>query len=320
MVAPVASRRRGERALDDELTGLLSSGERAAFHGRPAAGIPPLERARELARGGDREAEATAADWLLGVCLTAAGRYGSALQVLRPLAEHAPQEPERRVFAALAAATMASVYRQMGRHAEGREHDSRALDLAEHAAEAQFDAHLGLAADAVGLGDIATAGAELGQAVRLAEGRREWWRQRVRLDWVRAEVDLLGDDADAARGHAESAIALAEHSGAPRHVAKGLLFLGVAQVQSGQNEDAADTLRRSASLAESLGALPLVWPARAVLSALLAGSGPEESQRCLAVARQAVRRIAEDLDPTDREAWLARPDVAAVLTEVADGG
>ena len=59
--------------MDDELTGLLATGERAAFHGRPAAGVGPLQRAVELAHGTGREAEATAAAWLLGVCLGAGG-------------------------------------------------------------------------------------------------------------------------------------------------------------------------------------------------------------------------------------------------------
>jgi hypothetical protein len=112
---------------------------------------------------------------------------------------------------------------------------------------------------------------------------------------------------------AETAVTLAEASGAPRHVAKSLLFLGVAQVQDGDPAEAAATLRRAATLSESLGCLPLVWPSRAVLGALLQGAVPAESARNLAGARGTVISIADDLPEDLRADWLGRPDVAALL-------
>ena len=288
--------------VDEELTDLLAAGERAAFHGRPEAGVAPLQRAVEDAHAAGRDAEATAA-----------GRYGSAMVVLEPLAEARPADAERRLFSSLAAATLASVARQLGRHAEGRRLDERALDLAGDAAEARFDAYLGLSADAVGLGESAAAEAALAEAALLAEIRPEWWRQRVRLDWVRAEVALMRDRPDEAVSQANSAIVLAEASGAPRHVAKGLLFSGVALVSTGELDEAAATLRRAATLAESVGAIPLVWPARAVLGALVAATNPSESSASLAAARIAVRQIADDLPGRYAEDWLARSDIAALL-------
>ena len=301
--------------MDDDLTDLLATGERAAFHGRPAAGIAPLQRAVESAHAAGQDAEATAAVWLLGVCLAASGRYGSAMVVLEPLADAAPSDAERRLFSSLAAATLASVARQLGRHAEGRRLDERALDLAADAAEARFDALLGLAADAVGLEDPTAADAAHADAATLADGRPDWWRQRVRLDWVRAEVALLRDRPEEAASWAASAVVLAETSGAPRHVAKGLHFPGVSLVQGGDLDEAAATLRRAATLAESLGAVPLVWPARAVLGALVAAINPAESSASLAAARVAVRQIADDLPVRYAEDWLARPDVAALLAD-----
>ncbi|MBI1378468.1 MAG: hypothetical protein GC157_13430 [Frankiales bacterium] len=301
--------------MDDTLTDLLATGERAAFHGRPTAGIAPLQRAVELAHAHGHDAEATAAAWLLGVCLSASGRYGSAMVVLEPLAVSSPELPDRRLFASLAAATLASVSRQLGRHAEGRAIDNRALELAGDAAEARFDALLGLAADAVGLDDVTAADAALGEAVAVADGRPDWWRQRVRLDWVRAEVALLRDRPEEAVARSTTAIAAAEAAGAPRHVAKGLLFCGVSQVQAGAFDEAAHSLRRAASLAESLGAVPLVWPARAVLGALVAATAPEEGAAALLSARQVVRQIAEDLPGPFAEDWLARPDIAALLAD-----
>lgn len=296
--------------MSEELADLLAAGERAAFHGRPDAGIGPLARAVESAAGAGLEAEAAGASWLLGVCLGAAGRYGRALEVLDPLVD-AEGTPETRVISALAAATVASIHRQLGRHGVARQYDDLALAGAD-AAEGRFDALLGLAADAVGLGDAEVAAARLDEADALLRERADWWRQRVRFGWVRAEVALLNGDPGAATTAAHEAVELAERSGAPRHVAKGLLFLGVAQVQAGAEHEAALSLRRGALLAESLGALPLQWPVRAVLGALVAESDPAESDRCLAVARRAVDRIAADLPPDLRAEWLARPDVAAL--------
>jgi hypothetical protein len=96
-------------------------------------------------------------------------------------------------------------------------------------------------------------------------------------------------------------------------VAKGLLFLGVAQAQDGKDQ-ALSTLRRAAMLAEQLGAVPLVWPARALVGALVAEDDPAESARSLQAARSAVLSIADDLPSDIHEEWLARPDISALLT------
>ena len=109
------------------------------------------------------------------------------------------------------------------------------------------------------------------------------------------------------------AVQLAEVSGAPRHVAKTLLLLAVSQVQGGELGEAETTLRRSATLAESLGALPTLWPSRALLGALLEESSPAESAKSLASARSGVIAIADDLPDDLRDVWLDRPDVAALL-------
>jgi tetratricopeptide (TPR) repeat protein len=299
--------------VTDELEGLLATGERAAFHGRPGDGVPPLRRAVELAHAQGREDEATAATWLLGVNLGAAGRYGSALSELAALRDHPGDLPTRRLFASLAASTSASVHRQLGRHQPARELDERALELGGEAEEAVFDARLGLAADAVGLAEVEPARAELATAATLAAGRVDWWRQRVRLNWVRSEIALLGGDAAEAIAAAEKAVVLAEESGAPRHVAKGLLFLGVSQLQADQAGDAAGTLRRAAMLAESLGCLPLLWPSRAMLGAMLAADDPDQAAKHLSGARSAVLAIAADLPDDLKLGWLGRPDISALL-------
>lgn len=304
--------------LPPDLADLLAAGERAAFHGRPDAGVAPLARAVEVAVAAGQEAEASAATWLLGVCLGAAGRYGRALEVLDPLVS-AVGTPESRVIAALAGATVASVHRQLGRHSVAQGYDETALAAAGDNAEGRFDAVLGLAADAVGLGDADAARAHLDEAAALVGERTDWWRQRVRLGWVRAEVALLTGDPQAATEAATASVELAEATGAPRHVAKGLLFLGVAQVEADRAAEAAATLRRAALLAESLATLPLQWPVRAVLGALLAGTDDAESDRSLSAARAAVETIAAELPESLRAEWLERPDVQALRGDAAAG-
>ena len=300
--------------MEEQLVALLAAGERAAFHGRPLAGVDPLEQAVALATGGGRTTEAGMAGWLLGVCFTAGGRYGAALDVLEPLTALGERaEPEARLVGALAGAARAAVHRQLGRHEEAQGMDRTALGWTDGTGEAGFDASLGLAADAIGLGDPAAAGEALARCTDMSEEHAEWWRQRVRLGWVQAELALLEERPEDAITLLEPSVALAERSGAPRHVAKGLLFLGVAQVQAGALEPSTGTLRRAAMLAESLGARPLVWPARAVLGTLLAEDDATASATSLEAARRSARAISEDLPHSLRAAWLDRPDVAALL-------
>jgi hypothetical protein len=302
--------------VDGDLASLLAAGERAAFHGPPAAAVADLEQAVVTAQREGRRAEVTAAAWLLGVALSASGRYGSALRVLVPLLDaggHTASAPETKLFAALAAATAASIHRGLGRHEHARALDERGLALAEGSDEATFDCTLGLATDAIGLDEADEARRRLEEAEDLVEEHDDdWWRQRVRFDWARAEVALLTDAPQEAVTAAAASVERAERARAPRHVAKGLLFQGVAELQAGSPESAA-TLRRAATLSEGLGALPVVWQARALLGALLVGSAPEESAKSLSAARSAVLTMAADLPAELREEWLARPNVSALL-------
>lgn len=299
-----------------DLASLLASGEHAAFHGKPAAAVTHLEQAVVLAQGKGLAAEMAAAAWLLGVALGAGGRYGGALTVLSPLLDAGSSDtagPERRLFASFASSTIASIHRQLGRHAVARESDLAALDLTDGTGEAAFDALLGLASDAVGLDETDEAVSRLSAAEAALPGSGdEWWRQRVRLGWARAEVAMMEGRPEDAAEHANEAVTRAENSRAPRHVSKGLLVLGLSQVAMGSAE-AATSLRRSATFAESLGCLPLVWPSRALLGALVAEDDAVESAKSLAAARSAVLAIAGDLPPGVRSEWLGRPDINALL-------
>ena len=296
--------------VDEELAGLLAAGERAVFRGVPGQGIVPLERAELLATDlgdGSRRARAS---WLLGICRTAVGWYGQAVAGLTSVAQdQSLADPAR----SLPASALGSAHRQLGRHVEAHDWDETARQSAGASAEALCEAWLGLASDEVGIGDAGAAGQSLIQVEVLLEGRPLWWRQRIRADWVRAEIALLAEDPGQARLAAERALDLAEEAGAPRHVAKSLLFAGVAATAQHQVGAAIDLLSRAAVLAEGLGARPLIWPSRAMLGALQQESAPEQAAQSLEAARAVVREITADLAPDLADSWLARGDVRALL-------
>jgi hypothetical protein len=302
---------------DQDLASLLADSERAVFRGTPSKAVADLESAVAVAQSSGLYAEVAAAVWLLGVALSASGRYGTSLKVLIPLLEageapDATANPELRLFASLSAGTAAAVHRGLSRPEAAMELDARGLALTDGPGEAAFDCLLGLAADCVGANRLDDANLRFSQASAVIKDHGgDWWRQRVRLDWVRAEIAMLSERPDEGRAAAVQAVAGAEKARAPRHVAKGLLFQGVAELQSGSGDPAA-TLRRSATLAEGLGALPVVWQARALVGALL-GADTEEGARSLAAARNAVLQIAGDLPPDLRDEWLDRPNVSALL-------
>lgn len=296
--------------VDEELSGLLAAGERAAFRGVPGQGLLPLERAATLAADAGDDVSRARAEWLLGVCRTATGRYGQALNGLRAVVSDAALAPELRSLPASAAAT---VQRQLGVHAEARRWDEVALESSGGGVEATCEAWLGLVSDSIGMGEADPARVALGQVEGLATDETQWWRQRIRADWARAELAMLEGEPAQARAAAERALEAAESAGAPRHVAKSLLLAGVAATRQGRPDAAIDLLSRAAVLAEGLGALPLVWHSRALLGALQQQSSPLDATRSLDAARTVVMEVAGDLPAPLERVWLERPDVRALL-------
>jgi tetratricopeptide (TPR) repeat protein len=266
----------------------------AAFlHGRPADLVASLARCTDPA---DR--------WVLGAALGALGRFGESLALLK---EVAAAEPPLR-YASLARSTAASHYRQLGRHDDAHRLDTAALRHAEDDRTALFDARLGLAADAVGAADAATARAHLDQAREHADG----WRATVRLGWVETEIALLTGDAGAAVAFARPALAAARTAQAPRHIAKCLLFLGVSEHVAAQR-GAVTTLADASLAAGRLRALPLRWVAETVL-AELPGVDPRPHR---AAAAHAIRGIAGHLEGRDRTRWVERPNIKSLLATSA---
>lgn len=302
-----------------EIEGLITQGERAAFHGRPFDGLAPLGQVLTAAQEATDLDAAARASWLLGVCLSSMGRYGAAISQLHPALADV-STPIRAKYAGFAATTVASVQRQLNRYDDARRYDEWAVASAAGNFEVLTDAWMGLAADAVGMGDVSQAEQCLARASRYYFGRDEW-RTSLRIEWVRTEIALTRGDPATATEYSEDALSRAEASDAPRHVAKSLLFLGSALYTSAQRESGAEpaalarattTLRRCAALAQSLGALPLVWPAQLLLARALPEQDPARAAH-LSAAAAAVGQILADLPGPIAAGWSARPEIADLL-------
>jgi len=259
----------------------VSPGARAAAFGStphriPRAAVEPEER------------------WLVAVALGGQGHYAAAAAELERLAAD-PAVPRR--VAAHAAVTRAAHLRQLGGHAAARSWDARGLRLAiaaggaapdrgsarggspggrgtpgggvaagsddgTDAEAARIDALVGLAADAIGLGDP-TGAERLLAAAAPALAAHPSWRPATRAGWVRAELALvLGRPAEAV-APAEAALAAAGRGGSRRHVLKSRIVLAVARSAAGVMTPAAAVTELDAAAAEcaGLGLLPLCWPA-----------------------------------------------------------
>jgi len=259
----------------------VSPGARAAAFGStphriPRAAVEPEER------------------WLVAVALGGQGHYAAAAAELERLAAD-PAVPRR--VAAHAAVTRAAHLRQLGGHAAARSWDARGLRLAiaaggaapdrgsarggspggrgtpgggvaagsddgTDAEAARIDALVGLAADAIGLGDP-TGAERLLAAAAPALAAHPSWRPATRAGWVRAELALvLGRPAEAV-APAEAALAAAGRGGSRRHVLKSRIVLAVARSAAGVMTPAAAVTELDAAAAEcaGLGLLTLCWPA-----------------------------------------------------------
>ena len=214
----------------------------------------------------------------------------------------------------LAASAAASFHRQLGRHLTAAMLDEYALALAlrtprnAHALEAELDALVGLAADSVGVGDVAAATRWLARAAALGSSA---WRAQVRLAWVRAEVALLGGVAHEAGPAADQAVAISREVGAMRHLAKSLLFTAVSRPAG--DPESARAAYESLEVATAIGARTLLWPARIVLSSLEPVKAGVHAHNAAAV----IRSIAADTPPEIARGWLQGPDLALVLREDA---
>ena len=244
----------------------MSSLERAAFGDRPdlvVTTVPSAPRER----------------WLAGVVLGAQGRYARATAILTGLLD--------TDMASLAASAIASHRRQLGGHAAARRFDAVAVRHATDDDE-RADALLGLAADALGTGQI-------GQARRLlARVTTNGWRSRVRASWVAAEIELGANGTPMA--HAEQALEVATLSGSTRHRIKSEIVLGASMA----NRDPAmarKLVTRARDDATDLNLSSLVWPAALVL----ADVDPSEASSHRELATGVLHSVLRRADPRGRE-------------------
>jgi hypothetical protein len=197
------------------------------------------------------------ASWLRAYVAAARGEFAAAERLARSVRSSHGAD---RAVRARAAITLGSVLRQTNRHADARVVDRTALRSARDAATR---AHLliGLAADAVGLGDLAAVDRAI---ARIGPRPAGGWRVAVRLRWVRCERELLAGRPIAAARHARSAVRRARSAGAIRHEAKSELFLGAA-LAGLEPASSARALRRARALASRVGARPVADVADALL-------------------------------------------------------
>jgi hypothetical protein len=228
----------------------------------------------------------TAVDrWLVAVVLGGQGYYAAAATALGRLLADPAVPPS---VAAHAAVARAAHRRQQGGHAAARTDDALGLRLAAagpagepdpdgtDAWAARIDALVGLAADAVGLGDPVAAARLLDVAERAAQGHPSW-RPAVRLCWVRTELALLTGRAAAAVSPAAAAVTLATAAGSTRHVLKSRIIHVVARGAAGEigPADAVAELDAAGAECDRLGLLPLRWPCSLAAADIL-GDPPDD--------------------------------------------
>jgi len=217
--------------------------EAVVAQGRPER--LPAERSR--ARRPEEEARLARAAF----DLCAQGDFGRALAIALPLS---------RVSAA-AAVTAGSALRQSHRHADAEAVERRALRIA--SADQRVHLLIGLAADAVGLGNASACARRLVAAAAALPTRDP--RARIRLAWVRTEHALLIDAARDAARHAREALRRSRSAGFARHEAKSLLFVGVCLRRLGAARWRS-IVEQAAEIAAASGARPVQDVARDVLA------------------------------------------------------
>jgi hypothetical protein len=157
--------------------------------------------------------------------------------------------------------------------------DPDSIDLA----GAWSDVLLGLAADAVGLGEVERARrthafAERVSARAEAAGWAPGWRPRVRACWIGAEIELSAGAAERALGWAERAAELARSAPSTRHRVKSALVLSAALVAADTTvgrRRAGELLREALTSSLGRGIFSLAWPSALLLADLTPDSAPK---------------------------------------------
>lgn len=195
--------------------------------------------------------------WLRAVAAGGQGRYAHAYGDLSVLRRLVPAGP----LVSLAHSTQGSLLRQLGWHTLARGWDGRALALAGADREAGADALIGLAADALGVGRFAAAGALLDRADPLVVSPLVADRLAVRRRWVAAELAMATGDGATAVRHAEEAVELTQAMAvaSARHRVKSDVVLAAALCSAGAVARARAVGEEALDATARFGLLPLRW-------------------------------------------------------------
>jgi tetratricopeptide (TPR) repeat protein len=162
---------------------------------------------------------------------------------------------------------------------------------------------------------------ELGAVERLwpdawddAQEVRAWehWLVSGRLAVARAQLELGARKLDDAVTWSRRALEMAQSGGRPKYEAIALQTLGQALTRQGLAEEAVVELGRAVAIADELGSPLIRWETRAALASAqrAAGTDPEG---LLTGSTTIIQEVAASLSPERADAYLAAPQVQAVL-------
>jgi DNA-binding SARP family transcriptional activator len=275
----------------------------------------------------------------LGMSLGNRGRYEDALATLTEALRLAEESGERYFLPRLPN-TIGWIYSELGDLAQAEDWNRRSIALALETGwpEAEANARVNLAIDALRLGDHTSAREEFERATALIE-RDNWftWRYRIRLMLGLGELALLDGLPGQTLTYARQALAHAEASNSRKHIGRAWLLtaralLAASTPTSGANphgdrdrsfSDAANSqaaeaipcLERARSLAVATGNPPLLWNTCAELARLHTRLHQDvEAAACWSEAQQAVNAVASGIqDTTLRRSLLTSLPVQPIL-------
>ncbi|KAA0022737.1 hypothetical protein [Antrihabitans cavernicola] len=268
----------------------------------PTTASVTLESAAFGAGGPDLPQPDNALDsWHRAVALGGRGYYARARAELRRTRLFPDATP---TIASLTFSTEGSLLRQLGGHRPAAGYDGAALGCLDggkpESVLARCDAMTGLAADALGQGRLAVSGRLLERcAAELCDSsllRTRSWRQRLRFQWVSAELAMASGAPDRALQYAQTGALLAGECPSTRHAIKSDLLVAAARCVSGDldaaREMGADVLKRC----EERGLVPLQWAAAMLLDGIAPGT--DAGTVALTCARVIERRGGRFRKPT----------------------
>lgn len=222
--------------------------------------------------------------WLRAVAAGGQGRYGIATAELAAVTREMAAGP----IASMAHSTHASFIRQLGGHVQARHWDGRAMALAADDPEAQVDALLGLAADALGVCRFAASAALLDRA-RVPLERATAARLPLRWQWVSAELAMACADGAAAVWHAECAVELAAGYPSERHRVKTQVVYAAALCSAGRVGEARVVAEDAYAATDTLRLTPLRWALASLLADI--ADDPGQARRLISARNVCAEQI-----------------------------